>query len=799
MPQSITRLMSTAFVFLILNLSTSVFSAEDQWSITPKDSAWSRTKDALTVIADSGLVYQGKTAAKIVHTADTDWAIRAAKRIPVKPGEVFEISCLVKGEEGEISTGVITYKDQEAISWIYGGTGAFGSFDWKDLHSKFIVPPGVNYIEPRLTGSMKGTVWFSEYTVKRIGFEDLTSDSGTESLENSFFSVDFNRAGGTFSVRDKRTNRKWNQIAQDKKFIVRKTQKIDPQTLKFSLFNMEQFRQYKIEIKLARNVPEMIVKIDSEKDTPMSGTFAYPLPFEGTPGDRAILPVNEGISFPVEEQKPGLGNFIITYGGHGLCMSFFGQIKDEIDPEKADGYLAIIHTPDDAGVVFYPRPNTVNKELTLAMNPGWIAQKQKFGYERSVRYVFFDKGGHVALCKRYREDAKRRGLYVPFTEKIRKNPNLKEGIDLLIGAANIWSWGGNRVNFVKDLKAAGIDRILWSGGGEAKDLAEMNQLGYVLTSRYDIYQDLMDPSLLKEAGIKNPPDCWTQDAWPHDIAWKNENGTIWTGWSIDNPDKTKPRIPCAVLCARTALPYAEKRIGNELKTKPYKARFLDTTVASSWRECWHPDHPMTRTDCKNWRMKLLELLGKRFDLVCGSETGHEASVPYCDFYEGMMSLGPYRVPESGRYLEKIWNDPPERLVKYQTGESFRLPLWELVYHDCTVSYWYWGDYNNKLPTLWRKRDLFNALYGVPPMYLFSKDSSWDKLKEKFVASYKVAEPVSRLTGYSEMTDHRILSKDRTVQQTEFANGCRVIVNFGSNPFTLPDGSTINANDLIIKQ
>ena len=80
------------------------------------------------------------------------------------------------------------------------------------------------------------------------------------------------------------------------------------------------------------------------------------------------------------------------------------------------------------------------------------------------------------------------------------------------------------------------------------------------------------------------------------------------------------------------------------------------------------------------------------------------------------------------------------------------------------------------------------------MFFFSANSSWNKLRDQFVASYKVAAPVSRLTGYSEMTDHRVLSQDRSVQETRFANGYRVIVNFGSIPFTLSDGSVIKGND-----
>jgi len=197
-------------------------------------------------------------------------------------------------------------------------------------------------------------------------------------------------------------------------------------------------------------------------------------------------------------------------------------------------------------------------------------------------------------------------------------------------------------------------------------------------------------------------------------------------------------------------------------------------------------------------MELLGVLGSEFNLVAGSETGHEASVPYCDFYEGMMSLGPYRVPDSGRNLTEIWEEAPERTAKYQVGEAYRMPLWELVFHDCTVSYWYWGDYNNKLPRLWEKRDLFNALYGVPPMYLFTSQM-YPEIKEKIIESSKTAMASAEKTGWHEMTSFNVISKDRSVQQTTFANGIRVTANFGELDFTMPDGTVLKAKSMRMEE
>ena len=156
----------------------------------------------------------------------------------------------------------------------------------------------------------------------------------------------------------------------------------------------------------------------------------------------------------------------------------------------------------------------------------------------------------------------------------------------------------------------------------------------------------------------------------------------------------------------------------------------------------------------------------------------------------MLSLGPYRIPDAGRDMIRAWDKFPDRVAKFQMGHKYRLPLWEPVYHDCVIAQWYWGGYNNKLPALWDKRDLFNILYGTPPMFMFNRDI-WEKNRERFVQSYKDICPLVRMVGYSEMTDHRFLTPDRGVQQTIFANGTEVTVNFGDKAHTLPDGSVVS--------
>ncbi len=140
-------------------------------------------------------------------------------------------------------------------------------------------------------------------------------------------------------------------------------------------------------------------------------------------------------------------------------------------------------------------------------------------------------------------------------------------------------------------------------------------------------------------------------------------------------------------------------------------------------------------------MELLDVVSGEFGLVSGCETGHDAAVPYVDYFEGMMSLGPYRVPDAGRNMQQMLDEVPERVAKFQTGSYYRLPLWELVYHDCVVAQWYWGDYNNKLPALWDRRDLWNALYGTPPMFMFNREGLERSTRRASSQSYKASAAV----------------------------------------------------------
>jgi hypothetical protein len=569
---------------------------------------------------------------------------------------------------------------------------------------------------------------------------------------------------GTFSVLDKRTGKTWEQQPARSMTSITEARKTDAGRIDLDLHDDKTHRSFHATLQLDGAKPEFTVTLSGTGALP--APLAYPHPFVG--GENLIVPLNEGVRWPVHD--PAIWPVrLVAYGGHGICMGFWGLTDGDA------GQMAIFETADDGAL----RIDRAGK--TLYGEAEWDSQKGQWGYDRRLRYIFLDHGGYVAMAKRYRAYAQNIGRFKTLAQKRDENPN----VDQLVGAANVWCWEWDSPAMVKEMQQAGIDRILWSSS-DPKWVSALNALG-VLTSRYDLYQDVMDPSKFPQLQYVNPN--WTTAAWPADLVLDSAGQWI-HGWNIEL--KSGGMYPCGVLSDVRAVPYAQARISAELARTPYHCRFIDTTTAAAWREDYSPAHPMTRTQSRLAKMQLLDLVSGHFHLVTGSETGHDAAVPYVDYFEGMLSLTLYRLPDSGRRMQDLWTaPPPEPLTKFQLGPEYRLPLWELVYHDCVIAHWYWGDYNNKIPALWARRDLFNVLYGTAPMYMFDR-KYWEQEKARFVQSYRTTCPVARATGYSEMVDHCLVTPDAQVQQSRFADGTVVTVNFGAAPYTSADGTAIPA-------
>ena len=735
---------------------------------------WTRQPGAGRASWEAGGGRGGSGAARIEISGERDWSFSPGRRAAVRPGEIWLLRCWVRIEGWARAVLGATARDRrgKTTDWSLGAQTIFGPTDWAECQSWILVPPNTASIEPRLTGKGKGRLWVDDVEARRCGRAETLRAGLPQALEltNGLLRVKFFTDRGALEVEDLRCGKLWRQEAPDARLTALKASQKGG-SIWATLLDARAAACFEASIRPVPGRPEIEVALEGKG--PLQTAVCYPHPFLTKTNSWLVIPLNEGIGYPAGD--PSIRPMrLIAYGGHGICMAFWGATEGEA------GQMAIIETPDDAAI----RIRRLRGRLCVA--PEWDPQRHRFGYARRLRYVFFERGGHVAMAKRYRAYAKRLGRLKTLAQKRDENPNT----DLLVGAVNVWCWDPDPVGIVREMQEAGIRRILWSHRADPQTVRRLNRLG-VLTSRYDIYQDVMDPALFpKLRGVH--PD-WPSEVWPEGIM-LDEFGRPRQGWRVR--DKEGKWRACGVVCDKVAVRIAARRIPAELKTHPYRCRFIDTATASPWRECYAPAHPMTRSESRLWKMRLLDFVSGKMGLVCGSETGHDAAAPYVHYFEGMLSLGPYRVPDAGRDIGRIWTEVPERTAKFQVGQFYRLPLWELVYHDCVVAQWYWGDYNNKLLPIWDKKDLFNALYATPPMFMFTR-RFWREHKERFVRSYRAVAPVVRAAGWSEMTDHRILTPDRNVQQTVFSNGLRVTVNFDSRPRRLPDGRTVPPMEFLV--
>jgi hypothetical protein len=730
---------------------------------------WTREAKAGTLTLDAASAHGGRSSARVEHTGARDWSLEPVNRVPVQAGDVLELEAWLKLESrgGSVTLCAATFDSAgNAVDWAYASRTLPRTSGWERLHTRLVVPAGVTQLQPRIIGDGAATVWVDDFSGEARGNTRTLRAAGLVpalTLTNATLEVVLDTSQATFSVLDRRTGQRTHQIPRASNLLLTDASARDGQ-INLTLLDVPSGLWLAGCLRLEADRPEFTFELSGQGE--LVNSLEFPHPFAAPGGDYLVVPMNEGISYPVADASIEPVR-LVAYGGHGICMAFWGAT------DGVRGHMAILETPDDAAI------RIARHEGLLHIAPQWEAQRGAFGYPRRLRYVFLDRGGHVAIAKRYRAYAQQLGLLKTLEQKRRENPN----VDRLIGAVNIWCWDRDAVPLVREIQAAGIERILWSNQQSPTNLVLLNDLG-VLTSRYDIYQDVMDPDNFPRLSWKHPD--WTTKAWPGDII-TNASGQFLKGWGVEARDGSM--ISCGIICDRRALDYARERIPADLATHPYRCRFIDTTTAAPWHECYSAAHPMTRSESREWKMKLLDYVSRDNRLVTGCETGHDAAVPFLHYFEGMLSLGPYRVRDSGRRMQVIWTNVPEAVAKFQLGHAYRLPLWELVYHDCVVAQWYWGDYNNKLPALWDKRDLFNALYGTPAMFMFDR-RLWEQNKERFVRSYRNTCPTVRRVGYSEMTDHRFLKADRSVQQTSFANGVTVTVNFGASAFSLPDGALL---------
>lgn len=453
-------------------------------------------------------------------------------------------------------------------------------------------------------------------------------------------------------------------------------------------------------------------------------------------------------------------------------LPFIGMV----DKSAGHGYGLFVDTSDDAALVMHKM--TDGEATTRVPQIRWLPTMQTFGKDSRVYcFYFVAKGSYVAVAKAWRARAAAKGYIVTLKEKARHNPNVFK----LMGASDIW--GGNSISFARSAKAQGIDKLLINGGCPPADMAEMAAMGY-LPGRYDIYTDLWEDSENIDQRSAPLPE--------HAV--KHANGEARTAWATFDRSKVSLKR-----CTALMLDAAKKVVPPDLAKYPYEARFLDVTTAEGLYECYDPEHPMTRSDKRRYSEGMCAYFGDwgegNLNLVAGGEHGKWWCAKHLHYLEGMQSGGHSYYSWPAGYLKRPKNkehDPrnPDKPTtrfklyeKYGVGPFYRIPLWDLVFHDCIVTTWYWGDATDYLieaaPEVTPRKDLFNILYVTMPIF-WVREGTWTHDRSSFLRSHFHTSKLHEAVGMEEMLSHEFLSDDHCLQKTVFGDGTEIVVNFAAD-------------------
>ncbi len=306
-------------------------------------------------------------------------------------------------------------------------------------------------MQPRLIGTGPATVWLDDVRLVLRGSLDQMRRKDLPAVlqaQSPHVSAALDTADGSLTVTDRRGGRRWAQRALGPVAVL--DAKAVPGGFDLRLLDPVSMLRLAASVRLDRRRPEISVELSPEpkgtapappggnRDAPpeaMLHSWAFPQPFLTDRRTLLILPLNEGISYPAGDRSIDPAYYIL-YGGHGLCMGWYGQT------DGTAGVMTIVESPDDAGVRLFRRDGL------LALAPEWEPQRGQFGYARRLRWVFFDSGGYVAMCKRYRQQAAQMGLLRTLSDKRAANPN----VDLLVGAVNVWCWDPDALGICRELQ-----------------------------------------------------------------------------------------------------------------------------------------------------------------------------------------------------------------------------------------------------------------------------------------------------------------------------------------------------------
>lgn len=493
------------------------------------------------------------------------------------------------------------------------------------------------------------------------------------------------------------------------------------------------------------------------------------------------------------------------YGGvHAYCMCL-----GIVDEGSGRGLLTLL--PDIEDTLLRWRDLPIDGQTVVA--PQFVCRSNLGRFERPWRFTFsfHDAGGYVAMAQRYRRFFADLGLHRTLRDKAASNPAVND----LAGTTFFWACGSrpDHAREIADLlQSYGVNRCqlaMCNVPVRKEDPAYMQEmaaairhirsLGYHVY-RYDQYRDAFEPNPAKPGSHQI-----NLEAWPDKLVRRPDGSPV----AAFGPGS-------GVVCPKFFMPLARARFDQEFSELDYSAWFVDCIGSCGFMEgeCHDPAHRTDRYECRREREAILRELNARGKLSA-TECGIDYLIPLLHWAEGGTTLVRYvdtlhrgrrndnagineapraDRPDVLRELEKLpATAAADRTVSIST--RYRIPFYALCHHDEIVQTWRWEDGMNHPPVYWQLKNLWSVLYGAAPMYRIYGDNV-RKYATEIRRTQQYVNSWVRQVAFEEMRNHRFVTADRLVQESEFSGGRGVVVNFGDTPFTLPDGQMVNARDYV---
>ncbi len=217
-----------------------------------------------------------------------------------------------------------------------------------------------------------------------------------------------------------------------------------------------------------------------------------------------------------------------------------------------------------------------------------------------------------------------------------------------------------------------------------------------------------------------------------------------------------------IQCTAEAIKYARRDIPQIARMLGKGSIYIDVLGSSALRECYSEKHPASRRQDLQSRRKFMAFVRDQMGSLASEAVPNDATVDLVDL---------------GAYLSGAIETPLPPHIK----RAIAIPLWQLVYHDC--SYCFTNAYNRYSALNYHA---FCALFGLLPGGL---DETSLVLSRKLRKAY-----------CSEMTSFRFLSEPQPpytyVAESTFADGTRVIANLTDEEYSA-DGISLKPHEFLI--